>query len=209
MTKLGLISDPHANPAPVAEVLAIFAREQVDAIWCTGDIAGYGDKLDSTIDLLAASPCRAIRGNHELWLLEDKDAELSPKVAGYLASLPVTIEQDFNGKHIYMVHASPPLSNTDGIRLLDQNGQLIPEQKAYWTQRLADFIPDVLIVGHTHQVFAEWLGGTLVINPGSCSYNHSCAVLHLPSLEVQWFALSGQEITRSWNWGVQYRKGPA
>ena len=205
MTKLGLISDPHAHAAPVAEALAIFAREQVDAIWCTGDIAGYGNELEATIDLLATSACRSIRGNHELWLLEDKDAKLSPKMTDYLTSLPVVIEQEIEGKRVYMVHASPPLSDSDGIRLLDQEGELIAEQKHYWTQRLAGFDPDVLIVGHTHQVFAERLGETLVINPGSSCYNHCCAVLQLPSLTVQWFALSGRNITKSWNWGVQYR----
>ena len=207
MTKLGLISDPHASAAPVAEALAIFAREQVDAIWCTGDIAGYGNELEATIDLLVASGCRAICGNHELWLLEDKDAVLSPKETDYLTSLPVVIEEDIEGKRIYMVHASPPLSDSDGIRLLDQEGKIIAEQKRYWTQRLAGFVPDVLIVGHTHQVFAEQLGETMVINPGSSTYNHCCAVLQLPSLTVQWFALSGREITKSWNWGVQYRSG--
>jgi hypothetical protein len=40
-----------------------------------------------------------------------------------------------------------------------------------------------------------------VINPGSCSYNHSCAVLTLPSLQVEWFALCGKPISRVWNWG--------
>ena len=204
MTKLGLISDPHASAAPVAEALTIFAREQVDAIWCTGDIAGYGTELDATIDLLAASPCQAIRGNHEIWLLENKDANLTPPVRDYLGALPAVIERDIEGKRIYMVHASPPRSDTDGIRLLDQDGDIIPAQKAYWAQRLAGFDRDVLIIGHTHQAFAELLGNTLVINPGSSSYNHSCAVLHLPSLMVQWFALSGQAIIKSWNWGMQF-----
>jgi putative phosphoesterase len=206
MTKLGLISDPHASAAPVAEALAIFDREQVDAIWCTGDIAGYGNELEATINLLAASPCQAICGNHERWLLEQKDAGLPAGVSDYLRSLPAVIEQEMEGRLIYMVHASPPRSDTDGIRLLDQDGELIDEQKAVWAQRLAEFVPDVLIIGHTHQAFAEWLGQTMVINPGSSCYNHSCAILHIPSVAVQWFGLSGQHITKSWNWGAQYRK---
>ena len=43
MKKIGLIADPHANPAPVAEALAIFHREQVDAIWCTAGV-GAGNQ---------------------------------------------------------------------------------------------------------------------------------------------------------------------
>jgi predicted phosphodiesterase len=59
----------------------------------------------------------------------------------------------------------------------------------------------VLIVGHTHQVFTEYLGDILVINPGSSAFNHSCAILHLPEMRVQTFALSGKAIERTWNWG--------
>lgn len=90
----------------------------------------------------------------------------------------------------------------EGIRLLDQHGNIIEAEKQLWSERLSDFDYEVLIVGHTHQVFAETLGSTLVINPGSTQFNHSCAVLSLPDLHVQWFALSGQPIKRSWNWGM-------
>lgn len=61
---------------------------------------------------------------------------------------------------------------------------------------------DVLVVGHTHQVFAERLAGTLVINPGSTLCNHSCAMVSFPELQVEWFALSGQTLRNSWNWGM-------
>jgi len=102
-----------------------------------------------------------------------------------------------------MVHASPPDSLMDGIRLLDQQGNIIESEKQDWMVRLSDFEHDVLIVGHTHQVFAETLGSTLVINPGSSQFNHSCVILSLPDLNVQWFALSGQSIKKSWNWGME------
>lgn len=65
---------------------------------------------------------------------------------------------------------------------------------------------DLLVVGHTHQVYAERLGGTLVINPGSTLFNHSCAVLHLPAQRVEWFAVGGA-IRRVWNWGDIARGG--
>ena len=37
--KIGLISDVHAAPGPVAEAIRIFRRESVDRIICAGDIA--------------------------------------------------------------------------------------------------------------------------------------------------------------------------
>jgi len=38
MKKLGLISDPHAYPQPVAEALSIFEQEKIDAIWCISGV---------------------------------------------------------------------------------------------------------------------------------------------------------------------------
>jgi putative phosphoesterase len=101
-----------------------------------------------------------------------------------------------------MVHASPPESIVDGIRLLDETGNIINEQKSEWTTRLNDFDYDVLIVGHTHQVFAEQLGATLVINPGSTEFNHTCGILSLPEMKFQLFPLSNKTPVRSWNWGL-------
>lgn len=203
--KLGLISDPHASPQPVAEALAIFHREQVDAIWCTGDIAGYGEQLEETVLLLRDAGCESILGNHEIWYLEKHPRETDTIENQYLNSLPLVIHREIAGKRLYMVHASPPDSMLDGIRLLDKEGNMIEAERQRWFERLQGFNYEVLIVGHTHQAFAEYLGSTLVINPGSSSYNHSCAILTLPALDVEWFALSGQAIQKSWNWGMMFR----
>lgn len=203
MKKLGLISDPHAYPEPVAEALSIFKKEQVDTIWCTGDIAGYGEGLEETIRLLQKSDCQSILGNHEIKYLKKNSELIDTDINSYLNSLPRVMQKNIEGRTVYMVHASPPDSLMDGIRLLDQQGNIIESEKQDWMARLSDFEHDVLIVGHTHQVFAEILGSTLVINPGSSQFNHSCAVLSLPDLNVQWFALSGQSIKKSWNWGME------
>ena len=206
MKKLGLIGDPHASPEPVAEALAIFLQEQVDAIWCTGDIAGYGDALDEVVRLLKDHGVQSILGNHEIWYLE-KHTEQADSIANqYFNSLPLVLHTEIEGKRLYMVHASPPDSMMDGIRLLDEHGNIIEVEKQAWSERLSHFEYEVLIVGHTHQVFTETLGTTLVINPGSTQFNHSCAVLSLPDLKVQRFALSGQKIKGCWNWGMAYRQ---
>ena len=202
MKKLGLISDPHAYPRPVAEALSIFKQQRVDAIWCTGDIAGYGAELAETITLLEESGCQSILGNHEIWYLEKEADQAESEARRYLNGLPLVMHQDIEGKRLYMVHASPPDSMIDGIHLLDQHGNIIEAEKQLWSERLHHFYYEVLIVGHTHQVFAEMLGATLAINPGSTRFNHSCAVLSLPDLNVQWFALSGVPIKKSWNWGM-------
>ena len=202
--KVGIISDVHATPAPVQEALMIFQREGVDTILCAGDIAGYGTKLEQTVVLLKESGCRVVLGNHDLWWLERCDYQVEGLVEKLLRTLPVVIEFSSEDKKILMVHGSPPESFMEGIKLLDENAVLLKDQKIYWTDYLESFPFDVLVVGHTHQVFAEQLGHVLVVNPGSTLFNHTCMILTLPELFVQVFPLSGKEPVIAWNWGLLY-----
>lgn len=207
-TRIGLISDVHASPGPLREALTIFHAQGVTHTLCAGDIAGYGNDLETTVALLTEARCQAILGNHEIWHLEKVSADGVDRVSRYFNELSLTHCETIEGKQLYMVHASPPDAYTGGIRLLDEHGDLLAEEKREWSEQLTDFDYDVLIVGHTHQVFAEWLGGTLVINPGSTLLNHSCAVLTLPDMRVEVFALSGRQVLRSWNWSMLVAASP-
>ena len=198
--KIGLISDIHATPQPVAEAFELFRQHNVDLSICCGDIAGYGQELDETVELLLASDCQVISGNHDIWFLDEVVPGHRQWIQDYFAGLPEILDFTAADKRIYVVHAQPPRSNSGGIKLLDEQGEMIPGRKESWASKLQDFNHDVLIVGHTHQVFSEWLGNTLVINPGSTCFNHSCAILTLPELDVQFLALSGKEIQKNWNW---------
>lgn len=195
--QLGLISDIHAAADPLREALAIFARKRVDLVLCAGDIAGYGTELEQSVGLLTESGCRTVCGNHDVRLNGQ-----GPEVRSFLRNLPQTWEATIKGKRIFMVHASPPCSMNRGITLLDQYEQMLPEAKERWTRELAGYPFDVLIVGHTHQVFAEMLGRVLVINPGSTVFNHTCAILSLPDPDVQIVPLSGKKPRRVWHWGM-------
>lgn len=203
-TKIGLISDVHASPVPLKQALDIFKKEQVSEIFCAGDIAGYFDTLSATIALLKKYKCKSISGNHDQsWLQEHKDAENTEDYK-FLQALPEMREFTIEHKTIFMVHAHPPASQHGGIKLLDQSGNIIPQQQDYWNEALKHFNYDVLIIGHTHQVYAETLGHTLVINPGSAQFNHSCMILSLPDLTLQIFALEDTDIIKSWNFSMLY-----
>ncbi len=201
-TRIGLIADVHAYAAPLSEALLLFNNKDVDMILCSGDIAGYGNQLKQTVGLLLENQSQSVIGNHDLWHLEATPEEKRTAVEDYIALLPAAREYSIEGKSLYMVHAKPPLANRHGIKLLEENGKLVPGQKKKWTQRLKNFNYDVLVVGHTHQVFAEQLGRTLVINPGSTQFNHSCGILSLPDLTFELFSLSNKSILKAWNWGT-------
>ena len=201
-TRLGLVSDVHSSPAPLREALELFRREGVDEIVCAGDIAGYRDALRPTVELLIEYGCRTIAGNHDQAWLDAAGDDADAVVRDFLGALPRTLELEGEQKRLLVVHAEPPAKQTGGIRLLDPDGGVRPERRALWEARLAGLEHDVLIVGHTHQVYAETLGGPLVVNPGSTAFNHSCMILTLPELAVETFALGGREIIRCWNFGM-------
>jgi len=201
-TRIGLISDVHCSPEPLAEALELFSREKVDDIICCGDIAGYYDSLEPTIELLARSNCKTIVGNHDQSYLEKSAQDGESRIRAYLQNLPQTLNLEIEGKRIYVVHANPPSEQHGGIKLLDQQGELRQDRINEWTMALTGFGHDVLIVGHTHQVYAVQLGDVFVINPGSSAFNHSCMILSLPDLSVQTCALGKQEIIKCWNFSM-------
>jgi putative phosphoesterase len=201
-TRIGLVSDVHSSPGSLGQALEIFSNEHVDQIICAGDIAGYYDTLAPTIALLAQSNCRAIVGNHDQYYLEKASQDGGSSTRAYLESLPQTLDLEIEQKRVLVVHANPPSEQHGGIRLLDQQGQIRQDRKDEWSMNLAKLEHDVLIVGHTHQVYAEQLGEVFVINPGSTVFNHSCMILSLPDLSVQTFALGNQQIVKCWNFSM-------
>lgn len=203
-TTIGLISDLHSSPQPLRQALDIFERENVDDIICAGDIAGYYDTVAPTVALLLQSNCKAVIGNHDQSWLEHPPREDDQQVRAYLGELPRRLELEIEGMKVLVVHANPPAEQSGGIRLLDQQGEIIEERRQEWTSNLATVDCDLLIVGHTHQVYAAQLGKVFVVNPGSSVFNHSCMILSLPELTVREFGLGGQDIVRSWNFSMLY-----
>ncbi len=204
-TRIGLIADIHAFEAPLEEALKLFRNKGVDKILCLGDIAGYGNELEESVALLKQYDCTTVLGNHEARYLDRIPEEQQSSLREYFSSLPLQWESVIDGVRIYAVHASPPDSLSRGIRLLDENGAVLAGEKERWCQELTGYPFDVLLVGHTHQVFAEWFRGKLVINPGSTKFNHTCAILSLPDKQVEMCSLSGKEPVKAWNWGMMTR----
>lgn len=201
-SRIGLISDVHASPEILAEALRLFAAEKVDEIICAGDIAGYNDSLLPTVRLLAAANCKAIVGNHDQKWLDEHGVDGDAEIRAYLRQLPETLDLEIEGKRLFVVHANPPSEQHGGIKLRNREGDLVAERMQDWAQKLAHLEYDVLIVGHTHQVYAEQLGKLLVINPGSVPFNYSCMILSLPVLEVEIHPLGNRDVIYCWNFSM-------
>lgn len=152
MRKVGILGDLHSNLSALEAVLALLDLEEVDAIYCVGDVVGYGARPNEVIELLQARDVTAVAGNHDWALLgrisqdsfnpyaraalEWTRERISPQAREYLENLPLRIDtEDF-----CMVHGALP--NPEEFEYL----QSFPTALA----TLADFDAPICFVGHTH-----------------------------------------------------------
>ena len=205
--RIGILSDTHATTAPLREALDIFTSKGVEHIICAGDVVGYGqDEPEETIALLRQFNCLTVIGNHDVVPDALADSASREVLQSFFDSLPKKIELLVEDKKIYVVHAHPPDSLHGGIKIMDPEGRVIADKKSPWLDQLASLDSDILIVGHTHQVFAEYFGSLLVINPGSTCFNHTCMLLTLPEMTVEILSLSNKQPVMTWNWSHFFQK---
>jgi predicted phosphodiesterase len=99
VTRVGVIGDVHAEHVRLESVLAFMSAANVDAVWCTGDVADGAGDIDACCELLRDAGVVVVAGNHDRWLLSNRmrgvpqaharDA-LYATSRDYLAGLPAT-----------------------------------------------------------------------------------------------------------------------
>jgi predicted phosphodiesterase len=175
--RLAVISDIHGNLLALETVLADIAERGVDAIVNLGDCVTSPLWPRETFERLAELDLPTVRGNHDRWIVEKTEAELSP--AGRFArealtaaqratlhALPPTLEV---APDILAVHGTP---TDDSCYLLEEmtDGRLAPAPRATLAARLgaAACADGVVLCGHSHrQAIVQGPGGCTILNPGS------------------------------------------
>lgn len=65
--RIAVVSDVHSNIEALDAVLLHAERGgAIDALWCAGDIVGYGPDPDTVIAVLRARSVQTVAGNHDL-----------------------------------------------------------------------------------------------------------------------------------------------
>lgn len=67
--RMAVISDIHGNLEALQAVLADIRATGADAVYCLGDVVGYGADPRACLDLVRAQCALTVRGNHEEALL--------------------------------------------------------------------------------------------------------------------------------------------
>jgi predicted phosphodiesterase len=80
--RIALISDIHGNLPAFQAVLAAIEEQGVDAIWCPGDLVGYGAQPNECVELAGSSADLCLIGNHDLVVIDRLDiSDFSPNAA--------------------------------------------------------------------------------------------------------------------------------
>ena len=73
--RVAVISDIHANAHALTAVLAAIDVERPDALWCLGDLVGYGPQPNECIRLVRERADVCLLGNHDLGALGRLDLD--------------------------------------------------------------------------------------------------------------------------------------
>ena len=65
-TRIAVLSDVHANLHALEAVLAEVDAEEFEAVWCLGDVVGYGPRPNECVEKVRARAAVCLAGNHDL-----------------------------------------------------------------------------------------------------------------------------------------------
>ena len=145
-----VISDVHGNYPALEAVLA--SSITADAVWCLGDLVGYGPFPNECIERIATLPnLTCLMGNHDAAVANNRDIdrfndeashviywtrrEISRENQDYLAKLPETVTTAW----VTLAHGSPRQPIWEYI--IDQNTAMV---------NFAFFDTQLALVGHSH-----------------------------------------------------------
>jgi putative phosphoesterase len=179
--KLAIFSDIHANLHALQAVWEDIERQKPDAVYCLGDLVGYGAYPNEVVAFLREREVPTVMGNYDEGVGYDlhdcgcvyKDPEkdrlgkqsllwsrehTSEQNKAYLQQLPLQIRLEARHPHLLLVHGSPRKINE---YLYEDRPQATFERVA----KLAG--TELLLFGHTHLPYEKRVSGTLFINTGS------------------------------------------
>jgi putative phosphoesterase len=181
MERVAVITDIHANLPALEAVLEHIEERGVDAIYCGGDLVGYGPHPNEVCALIEDRGIPTIYGNYDYAIGRDEedcgcayrdqhDRELGQqsiawtlehtdeRSKAFMRGLPFDLRFELGGRRVRLVHGSPRKVNE----------YLFEDKPARTFERIAAGADcDVLVFGHTHQPWVREYGGVLFVNCGS------------------------------------------
>lgn len=178
---VGIISDIHGNLPALDAVLADLATRRVDAIYCLGDLVGYGPFPNEVTDRIRTGAIPTVMGNYDDGVGYDRDAcgcvyrtpveqergqqslawtraRVTGRNKAFLRALPPEIRIEEGSTRVLLVHGSPR----------HMNEYLFEDRPVARFRRLAASSgADIIAFGHTHRPYSKTVNGVRFVNAGS------------------------------------------
>jgi len=178
---VAVITDIHANLPALEATLARIDELGIEAIYCGGDLVGYGPHPNEVCALIADRRIPTIYGNYDHAIARDLDdcgcAYVTPHdralgrgsvewtlehtdqgAKDFMRELPFDLRFAVGTTDVHLVHGSPRKVNE--YLFEDKPARLYERLAAAETARLLAF-------GHTHKPWLREYGGVLFVNCGS------------------------------------------
>jgi len=179
--RIATFSDIHSNAPALTNVLRDLNKQDIDEVYCLGDLVGYGPCPNTVIEILRNKDIPTIMGNYDEGIGFEKGecgcAYTSPeeisngqksvdwttqatteKNKEYLRSLLDKISFEADGYKVLLVHGSPRRINE----------YLFEDRREDSLRRIIESLDiDVMVCGHTHKPYHRVIDGVHIINDGS------------------------------------------
>jgi len=184
--RVAVISDVHANRHALDAVLSAIDEENVDAVWCLGDLVGYGPQPNECCDFVRERADVCLIGNHDLVALGELTVTDFNDEA---AAAAVWTSERLAERSESFLRGLRPQAEVDGAELFHASARdpvweyVLTEEAARATFELTS--APLVLVGHSHVALALTsdggdvegglaradaeveLGGRWLLNPGS------------------------------------------
>ena len=181
MNRIAVITDIHGNLLALEASLAAIDAIGVDALYCGGDLVGYGPHPNEVCAVIQAREIPTIYGNYDYAIGRDLDdcgcayvtehdrelgqrsvawtlAHTDQQHKDFMRALPFDLRFILGEQRVRLVHGSPRKVNE----------YLFEDKPARTFERIAALSDcDVLVFGHTHKPWIHTYSGVLFVNCGS------------------------------------------
>lgn len=172
-TKIGLIGDVHCENTLLKKAIDFLISENIDKLFCTGDITdGIGD-FDKCVKLLSTHAVNTVLGNHDEWFLENtmrslgnstKKDDVEESSIVFLKKLPQTRTFNLSFGKVLVCHGLG--ENTMSKLTPDDYGYAI-EANENLQKILTEKRYKVVLAGHTHKRMIRRINECIFINAGT------------------------------------------
>lgn len=178
--KIAILSDIHGNLFALNSVLEDIKKNNVDEIFCLGDLAMAGPEPNQTIDFVKRQNWTIVQGNTDKMIVDyseeikNNEKNFAPIMANalandvelisyenkqFLSDLPEKLSLEREGVKILLVHGSPRQNNEN----------IFPDlKKEQINEIVAGVEENIIFCGHTHIPCGyQTDNGITIVNDGS------------------------------------------